>query len=214
MRAPPTDLRPYFFTLGDLDAAGIHTLDWKTLFGNENPVEIDVGSGRGLFLVSAGTANPQVNYLGIELDYREGRRAARRLKKRALQNVRVLGADVHLVFERYIPPHSVDAIHVYFPDPWWKRRHRRRRVFTDRFADECARLLKPGGLLHSWTDVEEYFQVISALMNHHPDFRPLPPPSESAPQHDLDYRTSYERKKRKAGLPIYRGLWERRSLAS
>jgi tRNA (guanine-N7-)-methyltransferase len=207
---PPTDLLPYFQTLHDFDAAGVHTFDWRELFGNARPVEIDVGSGRGMHLVSAGTAHPDRNYLGIEVDYREGRRAARRLQKRSLENVRVLGADVHVVFRNYIVPQSVDAIHVYFPDPWWKRKHRRRRVFSDQFADECARLLKPGGLLHSWTDVEEYFGVISALMDNHPLFRTLQPPAESAPAHDLDYRTSFERRKRKDGLPIYRGMWERR----
>jgi tRNA (guanine-N7-)-methyltransferase len=206
---PPTDLLPYFQTLHDFDAAGLHVVDWPTFFGNANPVEIDVGSGRGMFLVSAGTEHPQRNYLGIELDYREGRRAARRLQRRRLENVRVLGADVHHVFDSYITPHSVAAIHVYFPDPWWKRKHRRRRVFTDQFADECARLLKPGGLLHSWTDVEEYFGVISALMDHHPLFGKLATPAERPPANDLDYRTSFERRKRKAGLPIWRGCWQR-----
>lgn len=209
---PPTDLLPYFQTLHDYAAAGAHALNWSELFGNDHPVEIDVGSGRGMHLVSAGTEHPDHNYLGIELDYREGRRAARRLKRRRLDNVRVLGADVHQVFESWIAPHSVDAIHVYFPDPWWKRKHRRRRVFTDRFADECARLLKPGGLLHSWTDVEEYFGVISALMDHHPLFDKLAAPAETPPAHDLDYRTSFERRKRQAGLPIHRGRWQRRPL--
>ena len=211
---PPTDLLPYFQTLHDLDAAGLRTLDWSLFFGNQNPVEIDVGSGRGMHLVSAGTEHPQRNYLGIELDYREGRRAARRLQKRRLDNVRVLGADVHQVFDSWIAPHSVDAIHVYFPDPWWKRKHRSRRVFTDRFADECAKLLKPHGLLHSWTDVEEYFGVISALMDHHPLFDKLEPPAEIPAAHDLDYRTSFERRKRQAGFPIYRGRWQRRPIDS
>lgn len=211
-RLPPVDLRPYFLTLSDVDADYGARLDWPAFFGNAHPVEIDVGSGRGLFLFSASTTNPDTNYLGIEVDYREGRRAARRLQKRALRNARVLGGDVHLVFTKYIAPHSVDAIHVYFPDPWWKKKHRRRRVFTDAFADQCALLLKAGGLLHSRTDVGEYFEVIAALMNNHPEFEPLTPPSLSEPQHDLDYRTSYERKKRKLGLPIWTGLWRRRPL--
>ena len=73
-------------------------------------------------------------------------------------------------------------------------------MFTDHFADECARLLKPGGLLHSWTDVEEYFGVIADLMDHHPSFRKLPPPEEVAPAHDLDYRTSFERRKRSSAI--------------
>ncbi len=209
-KPPPTDLRPYFLTLADVDADFGGRLDWPEFFGNDGRVEIDVGSGRGLFLVTAGLEHPEINYLGIELDFREGRRAARRLAKRNMENVRVLGADVGIVFAKYIAEQSVDTIHVYFPDPWWKKKHRRRRVFTDRFVAECARLLKPGGVLHSRTDVEEYFEVIAALMDHSPDFEREETPALNEPQHDLDYRTSFERKKRKAGLPIYAGLWRRR----
>lgn len=210
--APREDLRPWFLALSDVDADFGAALDWPEFFGNENPVEIDVGSGRGLFLFTAASANPDVNYLGIEIDYREGRRASRRLKKRDMANARILGGDVNRIFEHYIRPHTVDAVHVYFPDPWWKRKHRRRRVFTDRFADQCARVLKPGGLLHSWTDVEEYFEVISSLMEHHELYETLLPPAEREPGHDMDYQTSYERKKRKSGLPIYRGRWRRRTM--
>ena len=128
-----------------------------------------------------------------------------------MSNARVLGGDVNRAFSQYIRPHTVAAIHVYFPDPWWKKRHLRRRVFTDQFADQCAVVLKPGGLLHSWTDVEDYFDVISALMDHHELYETLPPPDEREPEHDMDYQTSYERKKRKSSLPIYRGRWRRRT---
>jgi len=203
---PPVDLKPYFLTLHDLDGP----LDWKTFFGNDHPVEIDVGSGRGLFLVNAGVEHPEINYLGIELDYKEGRRAARRIQKRQMPNVRVLGGDVRAAFDRFVPPGSVSAVHVYFPDPWWKRKHKRRRVFTDDFADRLVTVLQPGGIVHSWTDVEEYFGVISALMDHHPAFVPLPPPPERPPQHDLDFQTSFERKKRQLGCTIYRGCWRKR----
>ncbi|MBW3539650.1 MAG: tRNA (guanosine(46)-N7)-methyltransferase TrmB [Planctomycetes bacterium] len=202
----PADLRPWFLTLGDLDGP----LDWRQFFGNSNPVEIDVGSGRGMFLVNSALARPDTNFLGIEIDYREGRRAARRLMKRELPNARVLGGDVHQAFDRFVPPHSVQAMYVYFPDPWWKRKHRRRRVFTDDFADRCARALHPGGLLHSWSDVGEYFEIIRSLMDHHADFEPLPPPPEREPEHDMDYQTSYERKGRQTGGTVHRGLWRRR----
>jgi len=208
----PVDLKPYFLTMNDIEESFGGKLEWPVFFGNNNPVEIDVGCGRGLFLYHAAAANPQVNYLGIELDYKEGRRGARRLQKRGDSNVRVLGGDVFHAFQKFIAPHSVEAIHVYFPDPWWKRKHRGRRVFNDRFVDLAAGLIRPEGLLHSWTDVEEYFGVISGLMNHHPLFETLPPPEERSPEDDMDYQTSYERKKRKLGLPIYRGRWKRQPL--
>ena len=203
---PPVDLRPWFLTLGDLDGP----LDWADFFGNDNPVEIDIGSGRGLFLVTASDANPDVNYLGIEIDFREGRRAAKRLKKRESPNARVLGGNVREAFEKFIPHKSLAATHVYFPDPWWKRKHRRRRVFTDELVSQMHSALIDDGLVHSWTDVEEYFEVIRALMDNDARFETLTPPAERSPEHDMDYRTSFERKKRKAGCPIYRGLWRKK----
>jgi tRNA (guanine-N7-)-methyltransferase len=208
-RLPPVDLRPYFLTFHDLGGS----IDWKALFGNEHPVALDVGCGRGLFLLSAAEANPGINYLGIELDYKEGRRAARRLHKRSLPNARVLGGDARIALSQLVPRESVSAVHVYFPDPWWKRKHKRRRLFTDEFVDLAAAVLKSGAALHSWTDVEDYFQVIRALMDNHARFEALPPPAERQPEHDLDYQTSFERKKRQLGARIFRGRWRKRERA-
>jgi tRNA (guanine-N7-)-methyltransferase len=204
-REPPVDLKPYFLTLQDL--AG--PLDWQTFFPNRAPVELDIGCGRGLFLVNAALARPDCNFLGIEIDYTEGRRAARRLWKRSLPNARVLGGDARVALAQFIPPASVSAIHVYFPDPWWKRKHKRRRLVTDEFVDLAAGSLVPGGLYHSWTDVEEYFDVIRALLDHHASFEPLTPPPETPAAHDLDYQTSFERRRRQSGATIYRGLWRK-----
>jgi tRNA (guanine-N7-)-methyltransferase len=205
--AHSSDLTPYFFTLRDVPPAPLNLPD---LFGNENPVEVEVGTGRGLFLVNAGTTCPGTNFLGVEYDYKEARRAARRLQKRALANVRILGADANIVLPRYMPDACAQALHVYFPDPWWKRRHKRRRVFNPEFLVQAARIVEPGGLLHAWTDVEEYFGVMTALVAANPAFRPLPAPAERAAVHDMDYHTSFERKKRKLGLTIFRARWERR----
>jgi tRNA (guanine-N7-)-methyltransferase len=203
---PPIDLKPWFLTLEDL---GPPPLDWRSFFGNDHPVEVEVGSGRGLFLVNAATVQPGTNFLGIEYDFKEGRRGARRLMKRVLPNARVLGADARVAVPRYIADASIAALHVYFPDPWWKRRHRKRRIFTPEFVAEAARILLPGGFLHAWTDVEEYFREIVALVEGHPGFLGLEPPEERPAQHDMDYHTSFERKKRKLGLPIHRARWRR-----
>lgn len=206
----PVDLKPFFLTLDDLEefVASDGFVDWSAIFGNDHPVEIDVGCGRGLFLVTAGMANPHVNYLGIECDYREGRRTAARLKNNDLTNVRVWGGKVQHAFEKFVRPGTVSAVHVYFPDPWWKRRHRERRVFTEQLVDQMVTVLQPDRLVHSWSDVEEYFQVISGLMERDVRFNTLPAPEERAAEHDMDYQTSFERKKRKEGFPIYRGEWQ------
>jgi tRNA (guanine-N7-)-methyltransferase len=200
------DLRPYFLTLDDIPPP---PLDLTALFGNNHPVEVEVGSGRGLFLVNAGTDSKEVNFLGVEYDFKEGRRGARRLQKRELANVRVLGADARVVLRDYLPDRSARAVHVYFPDPWWKRRHKKRRIFDAAFVAEAARILAQGGLLHARTDVEEYFGVMTALVAENTAFLAMPPPLERLPEHDMDYHTSFERKKRKLGLPIFRACWQR-----
>lgn len=199
------DLRPYFVTVDEFD----QPIHWGNYFGNPNPVELDIGCGRGLFLVNAADQNPEINFLGMELDYKEGRRSALRLKKREFANARVVGGDCRPLLKRFIVPASVQAAHVYFPDPWWKRKHLRRRLFTDAFVELLARVVRPGGLVHSWSDVEDYFGVISALMDAHTDFQTLDPPAQRTPTHDMDYHTSFERKKRKLGSKIWRGLWQR-----
>lgn len=208
MSLPIPDLKPYFLTYDDV---GEGPLNWAEFFGNTQPVELEVGTGRGMFLVNAGETRPETNFVGMEIEYTEGRHAARRLQRRSLSNVRILGGDARMGIPKFIATASVVAVHVYFPDPWWKRRHRSRRIFNDWFVAEAARILVPGGILHAWTDVEEYFHVMTGVVATNADFLPLPPPEERPALHDLDYHTSFERKKRQAGFPIYRAQWARRT---
>lgn len=204
--APVTPLKPWFQTIEDVGTQ----LSWPVFFGNDQPVELDIGCGRGLFLFNAAITTPHTNLLGLENDYREGRRTATRLMKRELANARVLGGDCRIVLAQMIAPGSVQAAHIYFPDPWWKKRHHKRRLFTDEFVQLLARILRPGGHVHHWTDVADYFEMSRNLLDQHPEFFKVPPPEQRQAQNDMDYHTSFERKKRKLGLPIYRGLWQRR----
>ena len=203
LQPPGEDLHPWFATLRDHEPP----IRGTDLFGNDHAVEVDVGCGRGLFLYNESLAHPERNYLGIEIDYKEGRRTATRLKKGNAANARVLGGDVHEAFTRYLLPGSVAVVHVYFPDPWWKRKHRKRRVFSDHFVDEAARVLEPGGLLSSASDVGEYFDVIRSLMDNDPRFEPVPWPEP--PDGLSDDLTSYHRKARQRGEPVWGGRWRR-----
>ncbi|MFO1023157.1 MAG: tRNA (guanosine(46)-N7)-methyltransferase TrmB [Planctomycetales bacterium] len=202
--APP-DLKPWFLIHEDLSGP----FDWEKFFGNTNPVELEIGTGRGLFLLNSALARPETNFLGMELDYKEGRYAATRYQKRGLPNVRILGGDAKRAIREFIPTGSLAAVHIYFPDPWWKRRHHSRRMMTPEVVREIIRMLLPNGLLHFWTDVESYFEITEKLLAGFPEFKMLPKPEERAAEHDLDYLTNFERKKRQAGLAIYRGLWQK-----
>jgi tRNA (guanine-N7-)-methyltransferase len=189
-------------------------LDWRTVFGNDRPVEIEVGFGKGLFLVTTAAAHPEVNFLGIEIARAYQLFAATRMARRDLKNVRLALGDARLFLHDRVAAATVQAVHVYFPDPWWKQRHRKRRVFTPEFAAACERVLRPGGVLHVATDVEEYFQVMRETVARNTRLRELPPPQEQQPAHDLDYLTNFERKFRKQGKPIYRASFAKPEVVS
>jgi tRNA (guanine-N7-)-methyltransferase len=196
----PIDTGPF-----TLDLAQCATpLDWRAVFGNDHPVELEVGSGKGLFLVNAATSQPDHNFVGIELAKKYARRAAERVARKNLANVRVIPGDAKLFLARHVPSESLRAVHVYFPDPWWKARHKKRRVFAEPLVADIERTLLPGGDLHVATDVEEYFGVILDLLANHPRYRKEPPPQPKDPEHDLDYLTNFERKYRLEGRPIWR----------
>jgi tRNA (guanine-N7-)-methyltransferase len=185
-------------------------IDWRALFGNANPVEIEVGTGKGLFLLHAATERSDTNFLGIEIVRKYQLYAATRYAIRNLPNVKTACADAKVVLRDFVPVGSVAAVHVYFPDPWWKKRHRKRRVFTPEFAADAARAIRIGGRLLVASDVEEYFGAMSAIVRAMPAFRELPEELErAAPQTEMGYATNFERKARAAGTSVWRAVYER-----
>ena len=119
-------------------------------------------------------------------------------------NVRVWPGDALKFMARHVPPKSLEAVHVYFPDPWWKARHKKRRVFRESLVVDIEKGLRDGGDLWVATDVEEYFGVITSLMETHPRFARVPWEAKEVVEHDLDYLTNFERKYRIEGRPIHR----------
>ncbi|MEX0613133.1 MAG: methyltransferase domain-containing protein, partial [Pirellulales bacterium] len=104
--------------------------DAAVLFGRVAPLEVEVGSGKGLFLQTAAAAMPERNFLGIEIAPKYARFAAARLARQALTNAVVIHGDAQRLFAELLPEDSLSAVHVYFPDPWWKKRHHKRRVLN------------------------------------------------------------------------------------
>jgi len=171
------------------------------------PLEVEVGSGKGLFLQNAAASVPDRKFLGIEVARKYAKFAASRLAKRNLENAVMVSGDALRIFRELLPNQCVRAVHVYFPDPWWKKRHRKRRVLTPEFLRDVARVLEPNGELHFWTDVQEYFESTLELLDELAILDGPRPVPERAPEHDLDYQTHFERRKRQDGLPIYRSLF-------
>jgi len=181
----------------------------RTIFDRDAPLEVEAGCGKGLFLASAAAAQPEHNFLGVELAARYARFAAGRLAKRELANARMVHGDAKRLFAELLPDDCLAAVHVYFPDPWWKAKHKKRRVLTEPFLRDIERTLRGGGSLHFWTDVEEYFQETLALLAAATHLVGPMPVAEQPPAHDLDYRTHFERRMRLHGRPVYRSEFRR-----
>lgn len=185
--------------------------DPVALFGRRAPLEVEIGSGKGLFLRRAAAARPEVDFLGIEIAPRYARYCAAGLAKQGLTNAIVVIGDALRLLAEVLPEEAAAAVHLYFPDPWWKRRHQKRRVLKESFAGDVQRVLQPGGQLHFWTDVEEYFATGIALFRQQPDLEgPFEVPELRA-QHDMDYRTHFERRTRLRGAPVYRAAFRKRT---
>ncbi len=185
-------------------------INWHTLFGNANPVEIEVGTGKGLFLLNASLARPDTNFFGIEIVRKYQLYAATRYAIRGLPNVKTACADAKAVLREFVPAESVTAVHVYFPDPWWKARHKKRRVFTPEFATLTARAIVPHGRLYIASDVEEYFDVMTAIVSAMPAFAIRPEEEElAAPRTEAGFATNFERKALDGGGAVWRAVYER-----
>ena len=184
-------------------------LDWRAVFGDDRPVELEVGPGKGLFLANAARVRPDHGFVGVEVAHKYARLAAERLTKAGVTNARMVAGDARRFLREFVPAGSLEAVHIYFPDPWWKKRHRKRRVFCEGFVVDVARALRPGGDFPIATDVEEYYGVMTELMVSHPEFERLPDPEPTAPEHD--YLTNFERKYRIEGRPIHRAHYRLRA---
>lgn len=130
---------------------------WPELFGRSGRVEIEIGMGKGLFLAGAAAARPESNFLGVERAEKYFHRAVERFLEAPRPNARVLRADAFDLLTRWVTPGSVDDVHVYFPDPWPKSRHAKRRLLQPELFAGIARALRPGGRFWLGSDVGPYF---------------------------------------------------------
>jgi tRNA (guanine-N7-)-methyltransferase len=135
---------------------------WLGVFGNARPVEIEIGPGRGEVLLAFAASRRDTNFFAVEHSVGLADALDTRAAGRRLSNVRVVAGDARCIVGRLVPPASVAAFHVYFPDPWPKTRHRHRRLFDDaELAHAVARALVPGGTVHIATDLPSLHERMS-----------------------------------------------------
>jgi len=138
-------------------------IDFEKIFGRKGPVHIEIGSGKGAFLLRQARARPETNFLGIEQANKYYRYSVDRMGRWEIKNVRIIRTDAAFFLAQFVPAGAVDCFHIYFPDPWPKKRHHKRRFFNPDNIAQLLRCLKPAGWLKIATDHEEYFTQIKKL---------------------------------------------------
>jgi tRNA (guanine-N7-)-methyltransferase len=178
-------------------------LHWPDVFGNDHPVELEIGIGKGTFLAEQARARPEVNFFGIEWARWFWRYASDRLRRHGCTNARTVRAEANYFLTEYVPDASLAVLHIYFPDPWPKARHHKRRLIQPKFMPLVQRVLSAGGRLQVVTDHRGYFEE-----NIEPSVRGsgLAVVDYNRPGSAGDGEfvgTNFERKYRREGRPFY-----------
>lgn len=177
--------------------SGWFRLNLQEWLGNANRVILEIGSGKGRFLIATATEQPDVNVVGIEKSLHYHRVIRDRILKRSLRNIRLINHDAFLVLREMMPDASISEIHVYFPDPWPRKKEQKRRIIRPEVLKEMRRVLVDGGWGIYVTDHQEYFEAAAPHVE--AEFRS----ERRIPGPDDPPRTNYEAKYREEGRPIY-----------
>jgi tRNA (guanine-N7-)-methyltransferase len=173
------------------------------IFGNENPVEVEIGCGKAKFLIARAAEFPQINFLGIDVAWKWMKFGVQRSERRGLRNIKFLRADAREAVTYGLRPGSVSVFHIYFPDPWPKRKHRKRRIVTGDFLRVLHERLADVGLVEMATDHEDYhLHMKRAVLQSGVNWRGVRSVTGDRP-FAAPVHTNYEIKYADAGRPLH-----------
>jgi tRNA (guanine-N7-)-methyltransferase len=173
----------------------VERLNLSEIFQTTQQLEVELGAGDGSFLIQWAKANPHHNFLAVERLLGRIRKIERKANRAGLANVRLLRIEASYFLEYLLPPKSVTALHVYFPDPWPKRKHRRKRLVNEAFVESCSGVLAPGGAVYLRTDDGDYLAQMKSVFK---GFSSIETPPELAA-----IRTDFERGFHERGVPTF-----------
>jgi tRNA (guanine-N7-)-methyltransferase len=193
-----------------VDLPELKNFTWESVFHNDRPVELEIGTGKAAFLLRRARARPDRNFFGLEWANEFYRFAVDRMERWKVPNVRLLRIDGSHFIRVVCPRESLTALHVYHPDPWPKRRHHKRRLFQPPFVEAAVQCLRHGGHWAVQTDHAEYFDVIRALLLGQAELYETPFDDPEFGVEAARIATNYEIKYLKEGRRIYQLAIRRR----
>ena len=196
--APSTEPPSLIYELPSI----VERIDLAKMFASEQPLEVELGSGDGSFLVERARMHPERNFIGIERLLGRMRKLERKGRRAGLMNLRGVRLESSYFLEYLLPAHSAAALHIYFPDPWPKRKHRRHRLVNERFPALARQALAPGGVVYLRTDDEDYFGQIVETFTASFEFQPVETPGELS-----ELATDFERDFQARGIKTMRAAY-------
>ena len=183
----------------------LHPSQWFESKDPIRPVELEIGSGKGTFLVHQATSRPNVDHVGIEYARAFWLHAADRCRRHGLKNVKLIHEDARTLIHWYMSDGVFDQAHVYFPDPWPKKRHHKRRLLNKDFLSELHRVLKENAIVRIVTDHDDYFEWIiehAGAVKSLYEIIPFESVADGAAEGEI-VGTNFERKYRREGRPFH-----------
>jgi len=179
-------------------------LDFEKLFDRNAETVLEIGFGNGDSLWKMAQASPELNFIGIEVHRPGVGHILRLIEESDCENLRVSNQDAIDVLQHQIPDHSLDRVQLFFPDPWHKRKHNKRRIVQEQFIQQLAKKLKPGGVFHLATDWKDYAQHMLITLNDSELFSNLSDDNTFVPKPDSRPTTKFE----KRGHRLGHGVWD------
>lgn len=174
----------------------LERLDLEKLFAVSQPLEVELGAGDGSFLVKYATLHPEHNFIGVERLLGRLRKIERKGSRAGLMNLRLMRIEASYFLEFLLPEKSLGALHVYFPDPWPKRKHRKNRLINERFTELAAKVLTRNGIIYLRTDDADYFAQMTQVFDANRDFEKV-----EVPVSLISMVTDFERNFHLRGVP-------------
>jgi tRNA (guanine-N7-)-methyltransferase len=182
----------------------VERLDLSELFPRNQPLEVELGCGDASFLVNYAKLHPDRNFIGVERLWGRLQKLQRKGVRAGLTNLRGVRIESAYFLEYLLPPHSVVGLHVYFPDPWPKRKHRKNRLINERFPELARQAIAPGGMVLLRTDDRDYFAQMLAAFAVQPAFRAVETPPELSA-----LTTDFEQDFQQRGIQTLRAAYQR-----